>query len=190
MSRGSVRRVGAFWRIVGVVATAMLLLTACGGGDGEEPQGEDGTAAEQASLVIQADMVQGPGNVPEAERGSVVCVLNSRFPRHSEVVWRAAVVDGATGEELDDTQIESVTVELADGQTFDMRYGPHPQDNPNDFFWTTSWEVPADYPTGTVSFTITATSAETRSAEFEPFQVQPSLLTITEETLEPIEQEG
>jgi hypothetical protein len=44
--------------------------------------------------------------------------------------------------------------------------------------------VPKDYPTGTLSFTVTATDTQGRTGEFKPFDIAPSLPTITDEVLE------
>jgi hypothetical protein len=111
------------------------------------------------------DTVSGPLNIPEAEMGGAVCVQQSRFARNSEIVWRARVLDGA-GAQLGDGDLESVEVRLADGQTFDMRYGPHPRDNATDEFWTAAFDVPADYPTGTLNYEIVATATDGTTATF------------------------
>lgn len=189
-----------FWMLIAVIGVLGLLVAACGDTGGgtaddttDEQQTEQETATEEAAgsdtLVIAADTVTGPLNIPEDQRGSAVCVLQSRFPRNSEIVWRARVFD-SSGQELDDSALESVTVQLADGQTFDMRYGPHPRENPTDHFWTTAFDIPADYPTGTLDYEIVATATDGATGTFKPFQVAPSLLTITDEVLETIEEEG
>lgn len=194
------------WLLPASLGVLALLVSACGDDDpaesdeaaadedvedttSDEDSGDGEEAADATVLAIAADTVSGPRNIPEEERGGAVCVLTNRFPRNSEIVWRARVIDPATGEELDDTAVESVTVELDDGQSLDMRYGPHPSDEPTDFFWTTSLEVPADHPTGTLGYTITAADTEGRTGSYQPFEVAPSLLTITDEVLETIEEE-
>lgn len=177
-------------RILSLAAPSLiivLLAAACSGGGGEESKGQSqGTTAQAAavSLTVSADTVMGSTNVPEKQRGTSVCVLSSRFPRNSEIVWRARVTDPASGKELDDSAIKGVQVQLADGKTFDMKYGGHPNDNPVDFFWTTSWDVPKDYPTGTVDYKIVATDTQGRTGTFAPFKVTPSLLTITDQVLQ------
>lgn len=174
--------------LVAVVA-GLLVLSACGGDSAEEETTTTAFAVEQP-LVIQADTVSGPLNIPEQERGSAVCVQQSRFARNSEIVWRARVIDPVSGEELGDDTLESVVVSLGDGQELEMRYGPHPRDNPTDSFWTTSFDIPADYPTGTLDYEIVATGPDGETATFSPFDVAPSLLTVTDQVLEAIEEEG
>ncbi|MGA7271997.1 MAG: hypothetical protein WB239_13080 [Acidimicrobiia bacterium] len=170
------------------VLTLGLLLAGC---SGREEQTET-TAASQvkADLTVQADTVQGSANIPEDQRATAVCVLNSRYPRNGEVVFRTRVTDPVTGEELDDQALSSVQVKLGDGTVLDMKYGGHPHDNPVDFFWAAGWDIPADYPTGTLNYEIVATDQSGRTGTFSPFNVQSSLLTITDQVLEPIEQSG
>ena len=182
------------WVLTAAALAVALLGTACsGGGDDEATEGgqEETQAPVSAGvLALSADTVFGPANIPEDQAASQVCVLASRFPRNSEIVWRARVIDPVSGEEMDDSMLDSVVVTLADGQEFEMRYGPHPADNATDFFWTTSFDVPKDYPTGTLSYEIVATGADDSTGTFKPFDVAPSLLTITDDVLKTIEEEG
>jgi hypothetical protein len=146
-----------------------------------------GTANE---LIVFGDIVQGGKNIPEEQRADRSCVLSSRFPRNSEIVWRVRVVDPKTGEAMDDTTLDKVEVHLSDGQVLEMDYGPHPgPPRPaRDRYWTVPWVVPEDYPTGTFSYTVVATDTGGRVGEFKPFDIPSSLPTITEETLETIEE--
>lgn len=127
-------------------------------------------AAAEASgpLFIQGDMV--------GEQAG--CVLQSQFSQGQVVVWRVAVQD-ASGERLGDDTITSVVVTLPDGQAFDLSYGGHPPPAPTDFYWATSWAIPDDYPTGTLGYEVTVIDAAGGVHEWAPFNVVPSLLTIT-----------
>lgn len=170
--------------LLALLAVLAVVATAC---SGDDDGSEEATEATGTVLTLAADTVSGPLNLTDEQRASgAVCVLQNRFARNSEVVWRARVFDGQ-GNELDDTALEGVMVELSDGQTFDMRYGPHPRDNPNDFFWTAAWDIPEDYATGTVDFEIIATHSDGSTGVYRPFNVDPSLLTVTDEVLETIE---
>ncbi len=173
--------------ITTVIATLVVLaawLTACGGDEAATST----TAAATENLIVQADVVSGPLNIPEDQAAERICVSQNRFARNSEIVWRTRIVDPVTGDQLDDTALDSVRVELADGQVLDMRYGDHPRDNPTDRFWTTSFDVPADYPTGTLGYEVVAVTDDGRTGSFVPFNVAPSLLTITDEVYETIEE--
>lgn len=172
-------------RLICLVATLAVLLPACGDDTADTTTT---TQAAVTNLGLAADIVWGPLNIPDEERATQVCVLGNRFPRNSEIVWRARVSDPVTGEGLGDEKLSSVVVELGDGQVLDMRYGPHPRENPNDFFWTASFDVPVDYPTGTLDYEIVATGVDGRTGTFRQFDVESSLLTITDEVLETIEE--
>ena len=150
---------------------------------------QDEAAAPGDWLFIDADTVWGPANIPDEERASKSCVQSNRFARNEEIVWRVKVLDPLTGQPMDDTMLESVQVVLPD-QVLDMRYGPHPRDTPADFFWTYGWDIPEDYPTGELGYTVTATSTDGRSGLYEQFGVSPARLIITEEIRPIIEEEA
>lgn len=140
-------------------------------------------------LFIDADTVQGPANLTEEEGPALSCVQDNRYARNEEIVWRVKVFDPLTGEPMDDTALSSVQAVLPD-QVLDLHYGSHPRDTPADFFWTVGWDIPEDYPSGELPYTITATAADGRSGTYEQFNVSPARLTITEEVRPVIEDEG
>jgi hypothetical protein len=145
-----------------------------------------GAPATQA-LFLDVDTVLGPTNLTPEELPVKTCIQLSRFAHNEEVVWRVKVVDPATGEPMDDTTLESVQVVMGD-QTLDLHYGPHPRENPVDNFWTVGWEVPEDYPSGTVSYTVEATATDGRTGTWEQFGVEAAMLTVTDEVREVIAQ--
>jgi hypothetical protein len=133
-----------------------------------------------AALYIDADTVQGPANLTQEERPTRTCVQGNRFAHNEEIVWRVKVIDPLTGKAMDDTALASVQVVLPD-QTLDLHYGGHPRDTPLDFFWTFGWDVPEGYPTGTVGYTVKATSKDGRTGTWEEFKVAAAMLQITDE---------
>jgi len=178
----------ATWLFSAIAITA--LVGACAQPPGQTPTqaptgGPTVEPGGKAALVIDADTVQGPKNLKEAEKPLRSCVQASRFAHNEQVVWRVKVFDGATGEALDDTALTSVQVTLPD-QSFDLHYGGHPGSDPVDFFWTTSWTVPEGYPSGSLDYSIVATAADGRTATWEQFKVTAALLTITDEVREVI----
>jgi hypothetical protein len=122
--------------------------------------------------------------LPMAISGDTVlsgpCVQANTFKRADRIVFRAHVVDTATGADLDASGLQSVVAVLPDGSKFDLAFGDHPPENATAHFWSVGWTVPADYPTGTLSYQIVATNKAGDSVTFEPFKVFPSQLTITE----------
>ncbi len=129
-------------------------------------------------LFIAADMVRAPGGSGPG------CVLSNRFMRKEQVAWRIRVQD-ATGKQLDDKSLKSLVVELTDGQKFTAHFGGHPPNAPTDHLWSTSWVIPADYPTGSFNYKVVATAADGTTQTWEPVNVKPSLLTVVAGTFEP-----
>ncbi len=142
------------------------------------------SAQDAVPPIVYGDIVQGSKNIPDDQKPAKSCVLNNRFPRNSEIVWRTRVVDPQTGQPMDDTTLEKVELKLGDGQVIAMEYGGHPRKEPREFYWTAAMLVPKDYATGTLAFSIVATAKDGRVGEFKPFDIPSSLLTITDEVLE------
>ncbi len=153
--------------------------------------------AGASKIILAADMVRGGAGTPKG----AVCVLNNLFQRGEEVVFRVRLTDGESGDEIPANasdlmalvtpptmeEIGAMTegimavVHLSDGQSFPLHYGAHSPDQPFDYFWTFGWEIPNDYPTGTIGYWITADwAAESKTGRWDPFNVFPNLLTIVE----------
>ena len=159
-----------------------LISTACQAAASPAQPAAPATAST-SKLFLMVDVVQGSTNLAGDQAAAKGCVLNSRFPRNSQIVWRARVFDPKTGDVMDDKALSKVQIQLANGKTTDMKFGPHPKDPPGEAYWTGSWMVPKDQATGTLNYKVVATAADGRSGEFEPFKVASSLLTITDEVL-------
>jgi len=137
--------------------------------------------AQQAQkLFIDGDIVR--GNTALGATGPI-CVLNSQFKRGENVVFRMRVRT-VNGELLDEKGIKGITVELTDGRKLQARYGGHPPRTPTDFFWTAAWMVPADYPTGTLGYKVTATDMQGNTQSWEPMKEYRSWVVIIPGTAE------
>ncbi|MEX2046223.1 MAG: hypothetical protein WEE03_03600 [Chloroflexota bacterium] len=165
-------------RILATTVAVGLVAAACGGSTGEAPSTAVVTAAPAATqavaqpakattLMVVVDTVRGTQGVTDDEKkadnpASLVCVVMSKFPQGSRIVWRAVVSDPLTNKPLDDKALEYVRLTLADGKTAELKYGPHggTKENPAQFFWVAGWTVPNDYPTGGFTFKIEAKSLE------------------------------
>lgn len=99
------------------------------------------------------------------------------------MVWRVRVGDPVSGKLLGSDELSKLEVRLGNGTVLEAKYGPHPKDPPGESFWTASWVVPKDHPTGSLDYTVVATGKDGRAGEWKPFSTKPSLLTITDETL-------
>lgn len=105
------------------------------------------------------------------------CVLKSRYKRGEPVGFRMSAVEPLTGKFAETAELE---VNLSYGgktEKLPMRYRGV-GNNPRPGFWTVKWVVPDDAPDGIVRYTVTAKDKEGRTAEFKPFDIEASLLTI------------
>jgi hypothetical protein len=128
--------------------------------------------AQTAKLFISSDMERGnQAGAPPA------CVLNNVFLHLEKVVWRVRVLD-QNGNVLDNKGLKSVVVELQDGKKVDAAFGGHPPRAPTDNLWAAAWIIPADYPTGTFNYKVTATDNQGNTATWEPFKIATSQLRI------------
>lgn len=153
--------------------------------------------AKLDNLIVAGDTVR--GHIP-SEWGPI-CPLTSQWHRGEMIVWRFRIWDPETGNQLPGNPVDLVatqpdkdaltklvegitaTVHLSDGQSFPARFGPHGGEEgaKADYFWTTSWEIPADYPTGTLEDWVTVEwAAGGKTGTSQPFKVSLSMLTILE----------
>jgi hypothetical protein len=169
--------------VLGLAAGTASLLAACQAAPVAQVKTAAPAAPGASTLFLMVDVVQGSKNLSTEQRASRSCVLASRFPRNSEIVWRARVHDPVSGEPMDGNLAKLVEVQLANGTKLAAKYGPHPKDPPNEDYWTASWVIPKDHATGTLKYKVVATANDGRVGEFEPFPVASSLLTVIDETL-------
>jgi hypothetical protein len=135
-----------------------------------------GARAQQAKkLFFEGDIVRHA----VADQAGPFCVLTNQFKRKEAVAWRIRVLDPA-GDVADDKVLKSVVVELGNGQKLPALYGPHPPRGapPTDYFWSTHWEIPADFPTGSLGYKVIATMMDDTTQTWEPFKRPPTQLAV------------
>ena len=190
--------------LVALLLAGILVVSACGipQDDYDAVTAELSTAqadmsslqADLDQLIVTSDMVRGHTTL----EWGLLCVPASQYHRGEMITWRVRVIDPETGNNLPANPSElladppdadalaemasalTVTLHLSDGQSFPMRFGPHAD---ADYFWTYGWDIPEDYPTGTLDEWVTAewsTGTESKSGRTQPFQVFYAFLTILE----------
>jgi hypothetical protein len=156
-----------------------IVISACGS---STPTATPVPAAKNVSVL--ADTVMGSTNVPDAQTADRSCVMTNRFPRNSQIVWRVRVMDPVTGDLMDDKAVSKLQTKLTNGMTLDLKYAAHPKTSQN-FFWTVSWIVPLNQPTGTLGWSILATTTDGRAGQFQEIKSATSQMTITDEVFAP-----
>lgn len=176
------------FRFIAVAIATVLALAACGTdtSPGAAPQApaaapvaaQPVAAPVAKTLIVHLDTVRGPEGLTDEQKTYLSCVQQNRFPQGSEIVWRVRVTDPATGKPMDEAALKSVVLTLPDGKTQELKYGPHPKNNPVDYFWTTSFKIAASYPTGAFSYKLEATDKEGRTGTYSEFKVALAMLQI------------
>lgn len=186
--------------LVALVATVTIVVGSSVAGQGQPPaQGGQGGAAARGrgapppppeaqaghpsgKLVIWGDIgsFDNPATLPTH------CVLTSRFKRGQRVGFRMTAIDGGSGE-VENTAVLTIHLNYG-GSTVDIPMRWRGQGNfpaseyprqPSEM-WTGVWTVPADAPTGSLKYTVTATDRFNRTATFSPFINVVSQLSIVE----------
>jgi hypothetical protein len=163
---------GGFMKILTLSAVALLSVLGFAGG----------AQAQGGKLFFEGDIVRG------AQPGAPgpFCVLNNQFKRLEKVVWRIRVLD-QSAQPLDEKGLKSLIVQLPDGTKLEGRFGPHPpphQGPAADFFWTSVWIVPDEYPSGTFFYKVVATDLQGQAHTWEPFKNAHSQFTVVAGAIE------
>ena len=109
------------------------------------------------------------------------CTQSSAFKRGMRIVWRFTVTDTSTGMRLSHEDVASAQVKLPTGQTIDAGFEPAgPPDVPDSWFWHAAFDVPLDYPLGTVNFQVVVQTKDGKTGTFQQLPVPPAQLTIIE----------
>lgn len=133
--------------------------------------------SDVAGLYIYADTVtSGPGESPfnydaASLNAKASCVQTSVFRRGMRIVWRYEVVDVASGKRLTDKEIESAGVRLPDGAVRSGRFGRHGASETSPWFWTSNFDIPLNYPLGTLDWVIEVKSKDGKTGSFRPWVV-------------------
>ncbi len=96
---------------------------------------------------------------------TVSCTPDSVFKRGMKLVWRFEVFDMSTGKRITDKDGATLTINIpgADAVTprFTQRGGGKISDAP--WMWSAGWEIPANYPLGSLDYTIALKTKDGRS---------------------------
>jgi len=95
------------------------------------------------------------------------CVLNNRYTRGEAVAFRQRVLK-PDGTVADNTYLKSVEIELGNGNKVPLHYGGHGMPA-TDFFWSSFWTIPMDFPTGSLGYKVNATMNDGTVVIWVPF---------------------
>lgn len=121
-------------------------------------------------------VTSGPGESKFNVDPSLSCVKSSLFSRGQHIVWRMEVVDTSTGKILTSDDA-TAKLKLPTGEEVTLRYARHGNPAVADalasWFWTAAWDVPMDYPLGTLDYKVTVTTKSGKEVTFgDPIPVR------------------
>jgi hypothetical protein len=152
--------------------SAIALSTVLGFASGAQAQQAGAQTQQAKKLFFEGDIVRHA--LPD--QAGPFCVLANQFKRKEAVAWRIRVLEPA-GNIADNTVLKSVVVLLGNGQKIPAHYGPHGMP-PTDYFWSIHWEIPADFPTGSLGYKVVATMMDDSTVTWEPFNRATTQLTV------------
>ncbi len=127
-------------------------------------------ALANPTYFVKADMVRADGPVLHGP----VCVPNSVFYPGEKIVFRASVIDAATGAELafEDVQARGLkaSVKVEGHDDVPMFFAPAGGADmpPGPSFFRGPWVIPADAPAGAYAWHVEVIDAQGNTATFEP----------------------
>jgi len=93
----------------------------------------------------------GAGESPYNVDANLSCFVTKAFARGMHIVWRMIAFDN-TGTEIQGDTAESMVLKVPGGEEKNFRYGRHG----TTWFWTATWDVPLDFPLGTLDWSVEA----------------------------------
>jgi len=108
------------------------------------------------------------------------CVRSGVFKRGMHIVWRMQTTDTSSGKILQTVDMEKAVVKLPGGEERRFGFGRHGPTAESPWFWTAAWDVPMDYPLGTIDYSIEVTTKDGKVGVFKELAVESSRLTVIE----------
>lgn len=143
------------------------------------PPMPDSAKAPVAYAFYVDTVTSAPGESPFHVDPTVACVQTNLFKRGMRIIWRFTVTDAATGKRVTGDDASSAVVHLPTGQDIQAFFAADGPPNVSDsWYWHGVWDVPMDYPLGTVAFTINVKTKGGQTATFKQLPVPPANLTI------------
>jgi hypothetical protein len=140
--------------------------------EGEEPPPPPEPPAEYFAPVgdftFYVETLTASGVTPDGYGYTAGCALSNTFMRGTKMVWRAEIIDLSTGMRIMPTDDLVVKIVLPHGEERTMRFsqrgGGRVPDAP--WMWAGAWEIPLDYPVGTLDFSLVVTTPDERTGIF------------------------
>lgn len=102
---------------------------------------------------------------------TVPCVQSGVFKRGMRLVFRFEILDTSTGKRVTDKDGATAKVRLPHGEELTARWairGSAAALPDSAWMWDVAWDIPPDYPVGSLDYTIVVSAKDGRAATFIP----------------------
>jgi hypothetical protein len=110
---------------------------------------------------------------------TVPCVQSGVFKRGMRLVFRYEILDISTGKRVTDKDGATTKVRLQHGEELTARWAIRGSVNAlpdSAWMWDVAWDIPPDYPVGSLDYTITVSTKDGRTGTFvPPIQKTPTI---------------
>ena len=102
---------------------------------------------------------------------TVPCVQSGVFKRGMKLVFRYEILDTSTGKRITDKDGATTKIRLPHGEELAARWTIRGSVNAlpdSAWMWVVAWDIPPDYPVGSLDYTIVVTAKDGRTGTFTP----------------------
>lgn len=150
---------------------------------GEAPQAPppvpDSVKAPVAFSFYVDTVTSAPGESQYHVDPTIACAQTNIFKRGMRITWRFTVTDDSTGKRVTSDDVDSAVIKLATGQEIKAMFEPAgPPNVPDSWFWHAAWDIPMDYPLGTMDYSIEVHTKSGKVATFKQLPVPPAQLQV------------
>lgn len=110
------------------------------------------------------------------------CTQTNYFARGERAVWHIAAVNARTGQIVTNAEAKYMYLKVPGMENIPVTYTPHGKDPATaPWTWTARWDIPPDYPLGTVKYELVAKLKDWPKNKVEKWSqipLDPELMTI------------
>ena len=114
------------------------------------PLRADTSTPPKLDVFVYVDTVNGT-RPAGAKARPVGCTQSNIFTRGEQAVFRTWGSEAATGDILSTENVKYAYVKIPGQPNIKLNWGAHGNTGAKVWFWTAAWNIPADYPLGTIT---------------------------------------
>ena len=129
--------------------------------------------AKVVPIAFYVDTVTaGAGESKYNVDGNLGCLRTGAFKRGQRIVFRMEMTDTSSGKVLQAADMDSVVLKLPNGENLNLAYGRHGATATSPWFWAVGWDIPMDFPLGTINYTIEVKTKDGKVGTFKELMLE------------------